>query len=75
MATAELITSKRMTRKNPDGKTYRLPLNQNGEFHIDGMGHAMAAFGDAVDKLGKIEDWFTMKELEELSEKKRAGML
>lgn len=71
MATAELITSNRMTRANPGGRGYRLPLNNNGEFRIEGM----AAFGDAVDKLGKIEDMFTMKELEELSRRKKAGQI
>lgn len=75
MATAELITSNRMTRANPGGRGYRLPLNNNGEFHIDGMGYHMAAFGDAVDKLGQIEDMFTMKELEELFRRKKAGQL
>ncbi len=75
MATAELITHNRMTRGNPDGRTYRLPLNVGGEFRIIGEGVSMAAFGDAVDKLGQIEDMFTMKELEELYRRKKEGQL
>lgn len=75
MATAELITSNRMTRANPGGAGYRLPLINNGEFRFNGTGCSMAAFGDAVDKLGQIEDMFTMKELEELYRRKEAGQL
>lgn len=56
MATAEYMTSKKMTRKNPNVDTYRLPLSDNGSIRIDGYGHSMAVFGDAIDKLGKYED-------------------
>lgn len=68
MATAEYITSKTMTRLNPDGITYRLPLDRSGTMRIEGDGGRMAAFGDAVDKLGQIEALgFSMKELRELA--------
>lgn len=76
MPTAELITSKTMTRLNPDGKSYRLPLMGNGELRIDGYGNSLAAFGDFVDKLGMYEaSGFTVKELQELKEKRRQGLI
>lgn len=47
---------KRFTRKNPDGKTYRLWMDQAGEFSMKSQGGAVFAFGDLVDKLGRLED-------------------
>lgn len=71
MATADYITSKTMTRKNPDGRTYRLPLNDNGTFRVEGHGCSMAVFGDAIDKLGRIEALgFTEKELQEIAKER-----
>lgn len=72
MATAEYVTSKKMTRKNPNVDTYRLPLSDNGSIRIDGYGHSMAVFGDAIDKLGKYEDTGLTPE-EVLKLKKRIG--
>lgn len=72
MATAEYMTSKKMTRKNPNVDTYRLPLSDNGSIRIDGYGHSMAVFGDAIDKLGKYEDTGLTPE-EVLKLKKRIG--
>lgn len=70
MPTADLVTSKIMTRINPDGRTYRLPLMDNGTLRIDGSKTSLAAFGDAIDKLGMYEaSGFSVKELAELKEK------
>lgn len=70
MPTADLVTSKIMTRINPDGRTYRLPLMNNGTLRIDGSKTSLAAFGDAIDKLGmkgnvyfKAEDCNTQKDI------------
>lgn len=54
MPTADLVTSKIMTRINPDGRTYRLPLMNNGTLRIDGSKTSLAAFGDALDS---EHDW------------------
>lgn len=48
MPTADLVTSKIMTRINPDGRTYRLPLMDNGTLRIDGSKTSLAAFGVAI---------------------------
>ncbi len=55
MATAEYITAQPMTRSNPDGITYRLPLSNHGSVRIDSYGHSLALFGDCIDKLGAYE--------------------
>ena len=73
MPTADLVTSKIMTRINPDGRTYRLPLMDNGTLRIDG---SKTAFGDAIDKLGMYEaSGFSVKELAELKAKRKAGLI
>ena len=76
MPTADLVTSKIMTRINPDGRTYRLPLMDNGTLRIDGSKTSLAAFGDAIDKLGMYEaPGFSVKELAELKAKRKAGLI
>ena len=67
MPTADLVTSKIMTRINPDGRTYRLPLMDNGTLRIDGSKTSLAAFGDATG--------FSVKELAELKAKRKAGLI
>lgn len=47
---------KRLTRRNPNGRGYRIPMEFAGEFHIDNNGSTCVAFGDLVDKLGRLED-------------------
>lgn len=44
------------TRKNPDGKTYRIPFNEVGNFKIQNDRFNGAFYGDFVDKLGIIEE-------------------
>lgn len=45
----------RMTRRNPDG-TYRIWMDQAGDFQMKTQGGEVYAFGDLVNKLGKYED-------------------
>lgn len=76
MPTAELITSKKLTRLNPDGMTYRVPLSHSGTIKIDGTENTLAVFGDCIDKLGMYEaTGFTVKELQELQEKRKLGLV
>lgn len=46
----------RITRRNPDGKTYRIWLDHAGEFTIKTQGGTLYAYGDLVNKLGRLED-------------------
>lgn len=55
MATANYIVAQTMTRQNPDGITFRLPLSNHGSVRIDSYGHSLAIFGDCIDKLGAYE--------------------
>lgn len=76
MPTAELITSQRLTRRNPDGMTYRVPLLHGVRVTISGDDHALAVLGDISDKLGMYEDTgFSIKELRELKEKREKGLI
>jgi len=48
----------------------------NGTLRIDGYRSSLAAFGDAIDKLGMYEaSGFSVKELAELKEKRKAGLI
>lgn len=57
---------KRLTRKNPNVNTYRLPLMTNSGFRAENQGGQLTLFGDLVDKLGRYED---LGEPEELTKK------
>lgn len=46
----------RLTRRNPNGRGYRIPMEFAGEFHIYNDGSRCTAFGDLVNKLGRFED-------------------
>lgn len=46
----------RYTRKNPDGKTYRVWMDHAGDFQIKTQGEELFAFGDMIDALGRLED-------------------
>lgn len=59
----------RLTRRNPNGKGYRIPMEFAGSFRIESQGGVCVAFGDLVDKLGKLEDQ------EEARAKKIASLL
>lgn len=61
--------SERMTQRNPNGRTYRIPLTRAGEFRVVVDKHSAALFGDPVDRLGTYEDCLTLEEA--LAYKKR----
>lgn len=46
----------RLTRRNPNGKGYRILMDFAGSFRIESQGGVCVAFGDLVDKLGRLED-------------------
>lgn len=46
----------RMTQKNPDGVTFRVPLQKAGEFRVMSDRYNQALFGDVVNRLGQYED-------------------
>ena len=52
----------RYTRRNADGKTYRIWMDYAGEFGLKSQGGELYAFGDIVDKLGRLEDSREMAE-------------
>lgn len=52
----------RMTQKNPDGVTYRVPLHKAGEFRVMNERTAQAVFGDIVNRLGEYEDCISIAE-------------
>ena len=52
----------RMTQKNPDGVTFRVPLQRGGEFRVMSEKAAQAVFGDIVNRLGEYEECLTIAE-------------
>lgn len=46
----------RFTRKNPDGKTYRMWLEIAETLRIEAQGGGVFVYGPAIDRLGKLED-------------------
>ena len=52
----------RYTHKNPDGKTYRIWMDQAGDFNLKSQGGELFASGDMVNKLGRLEDQEEKKE-------------
>ena len=54
----------RYTHRNPDGVTYRAPVERLGEFRILQVGGSMALFGDIIDRLGRYESALTIEEAE-----------
>ena len=66
---------KRMTHKNPDGTTYRVPLSDAGEFRVMHGRTNAAVFGDIVNRLGRYEDLITIEEAERIhgSNNRRRG--
>lgn len=64
---------KRLTHKNPDGTTYRVPLADAGEFRVMHGRTNAAVFGDIVNRLGRYEDLMTIEEAERIHGKSRSG--
>lgn len=60
----------RKTIKNPDGKTYRMPLvNSKDEFRVDmSMGYP-TIFGTIVNLIGRLEDIKPIEEWLETAKK------
>ena len=46
----------RMTIKNPNGKTYRLPAARAGENRMEQQQETIVFYGDLVNLLGRYED-------------------
>lgn len=44
-----------VTRMNPDGRTFRVPLEKAGEFRVLSVETSQAIFGDIVNRLGAFE--------------------
>lgn len=59
------------TRANPDGKSFRIPIERCGEFRILQSGNSIAMFGDIVDKLGRYEKAISLAEAERYALTKR----
>ena len=55
-----------MTRRNPDGQTYRIPLVNGVSFRLDSTSMIPAVFGEIANRLGAYEK--LGKEPEELEE-------
>lgn len=57
----------RMTVKNPNANTYRVPVEKLDTFRIESAGLNTAFMGTMVDKLGKYEDiGLTPEEIKEI---------
>lgn len=55
----------RLTRKNPDGKTYRLPCTeQTPGIRIDHRMGYPTLFGVMIDRIGRMEDTKSLEEWE-----------
>lgn len=46
---------KRFTHRNPDG-SYRVWMDQAGEFRMQPQGGELFCFGDLINRLGELED-------------------
>lgn len=60
------MKAERLTVKNPDGVTYRLPLSNGPSFRQEWQYDQTVLFGTMVDKLGAYEDLGTPEEFREL---------
>lgn len=54
----------KFTNRNPDGKTFRVPIERLGEFRILQVGGSIAIYGDMVNLLGRYEAALTVDEVE-----------
>ena len=60
----------KFTHKNPDGKTFRVPIERLGEFRMLQVGGSMALYGDVIDRLGRYEAALTVEEAEAYASRK-----
>lgn len=54
----------KLTRINPDGVTYRVPLEVAGEFRVIADSYNMCIMGDIINKLGQYEKLGEPEEIE-----------
>ena len=59
------------THRNPDGETFRAPVERLGEFRMLQVGGSIAIFGDMIDRLGRYESALTVEEAETFARKKK----
>lgn len=62
--------TERYTHKNPDGHTFRAPVERLGEFRVLQSGLSIAIFGDLVDRLGEYEELLTLDEAKDYAKRK-----
>ncbi len=60
----------RYTRKNPNG-SFRVPIEEVGQFRIEQNRNSIGIFGDVVDKLGEYEELLSIQEAREYAKKKK----
>ena len=60
----------RYTHRNPDGATFRAPVERLGEFRMLQVGGSIAIFGDMIDRLGRYESALTNEEAEAYARRK-----
>lgn len=65
------MADKGITRMNPDGVTYRVPLQLAGEFRVVYELHNQGIFGDMVNRLGQYESCLSLSEAREYKENKK----
>lgn len=61
----------RYTHRNPDGETFRAPVERLGEFRMLQVGGSIAIFGDMIDRLGRYEAALTVEEAEAYAKGKK----
>lgn len=60
-------TPKTLTRKNPDRKTYRIPMRDDMEIRIESDRYGCTLYGDVANALGWWESWgMTPQEAEKI---------
>lgn len=64
------MENNKFTHMNPDGKTFRVPIERLGEFRILQVGGSIAIYGDMVNLLGRYEAALTVGEAEVYANRK-----
>lgn len=62
--------NERFTQRNPNGESFRIPVERFGNFEIKQFGPTVAMFGDIVDRLGRYEAALTVEETEAYARRK-----
>lgn len=53
----------KLTRINPDGVTYRVPLDMAGEFRVIADSYNTCIMGDIINRLGEYEKLGSLEEI------------